>query len=63
MGNTVWENSKFFKLPFLPTQAPKLLFHCIEQCQEIALIMQNPYTQEQIIAMLSIFSSNQFFFP
>jgi hypothetical protein len=49
-GNSVWENNKLFKLPFLPTQAPKLLFHRIEQCQKIALIMHNPYIQEKLIA-------------
>jgi hypothetical protein len=49
-GNTVLENNRFFKSPFHPTQPPKLLFHHIEQCQEIALIAQNPYTQEQLIA-------------
>ncbi len=49
-GNTVWENNKLFKTPFLPTNAPELLFHCIQQCQEIALIVQNSFTQEQLIA-------------
>jgi hypothetical protein len=48
-GNTLWDNVKLFKLAFLPTDTPKMLFHCIKQLQEIALIAQNPYTQAQLI--------------
>jgi hypothetical protein len=46
---------------------PKLLFHHIEQCQEIALTAQNLYTQEQLITntihlllQLGIFSMKEF---
>jgi hypothetical protein len=31
------------------TEAPKLLFYCIEQCQEIMTLGMLPYTTEQVI--------------
>jgi hypothetical protein len=49
-GNTLWDKNKLFKSAFAGTITPKILFHCIEQCQEIAIIGQTPYTQAQLIA-------------
>ncbi len=49
-GNTLWDNETLFKLAFAVTNVPKRLFHCIKQCQEIAIIRQMPYMQAQLIA-------------
>ncbi len=43
-------NDTLFKSPFFATKAPKLLFYCIEQCQEIMALGKLPYTMEQVIA-------------
>ncbi len=40
MGN----NNKLFRLNFNPNDAPELLFLQVEQCQEVAIIAQNPYS-------------------
>jgi hypothetical protein len=49
-GNTLWDNNTLFKLASAATNVPKRLFHHINQCQEIAIIGQTPYTQVQPIA-------------
>jgi hypothetical protein len=48
--NMLFNYDTLFKLAFMATNAPKRLFHCIKQCQEIAIIGQTPYTQAQLIA-------------
>jgi hypothetical protein len=37
-------NDTLFCLTFHATKAPKCLFWCLEQCQEIQVIADNPYT-------------------
>jgi hypothetical protein len=34
---------------YLAANAPKVLFHCIEDCAKIALHGRNPYTDRQLI--------------
>jgi hypothetical protein len=48
-SNTLWENNTLFKLVFAATDAPKRLFHHIEQCKEVAIMGQIPYMQAQLI--------------
>jgi hypothetical protein len=51
-GGFVWETigsgalCKRYTLqePFHATEAPKILFYCIEQCQEIMTLGKLPYT-------------------
>ncbi len=45
-------NNLLFRSPMATNDAPKLLFYRIEQCQEIATLAGDPYTQMQIINTL-----------
>jgi hypothetical protein len=45
----IHQNDLLFRSPFLPSKAPEMLFYCIEQCQEIQTIPEDPYTPKQII--------------
>jgi hypothetical protein len=47
---TIYQNDLLFRSPFLPSEAPEMLFYCIEQCQEIQTIAEDPYTPQQIIS-------------
>jgi hypothetical protein len=42
-------NDTLFKSPFNTTEAPKILFYRIEQCQEFMTLGKLPYTMEQVI--------------
>jgi hypothetical protein len=42
-------NNLLFRSPMATNDAPELLFYRIEQCQEIASLARDPYTQMQII--------------
>jgi hypothetical protein len=46
----IHQNDLLFQSPFLPSKAPEMLFYCIEQCQEIQTIAEDPYTPKQIIS-------------
>jgi hypothetical protein len=43
------QNYKVFVSPYLADNAPKVLFCCIKDCTEIALLGQDPYTNHQLI--------------
>ncbi len=45
----LFQNNTLFRSPFPATEAPEMLFYGIEQCQEIQMIAQDPYTPKQII--------------
>jgi hypothetical protein len=47
---TIYQNNLLFWGPFLPSEAPEMLFYRIEQCQEIQAIAEDPYTLKQIIS-------------
>ncbi len=47
---TIHQNNLLFRSSFLPRKAPEMLFYCIEQCQEIQTIAEDPYTPKQIIS-------------
>jgi hypothetical protein len=47
---TIHQNNLLFQSPFLPSEAPEMLFYRIEQCQEIQMIAEDPYTPKQIIS-------------
>jgi hypothetical protein len=40
----MWNNNKQFRLDFNPNNAPELFFLRVEQCQEVAIIAQNPFS-------------------
>jgi hypothetical protein len=46
----IHQNNLLFRSPFLPSEAPKMLLYCIEQCQEIQTIAEDLYTPKQIIS-------------
>jgi hypothetical protein len=47
---TIHQNDLLFRSPFLPSEAPEMLFYQIEQCQEIQTIAEDPYTPKKIIS-------------
>ncbi len=47
---TIHQNDLLFQSPFLPREAPEILFYRIEQCQEIQTIAEDPYTPKKIIS-------------
>jgi hypothetical protein len=49
-GLLMWNNDKIFRADFSPNEAPELLFLHVEQCQEVAIIACNPYSEKQLIA-------------
>ncbi len=46
---TIHHNNLLFRSPFLPSKVTETLFYQIEQCQEIQMIAEDPYTPKQII--------------
>jgi hypothetical protein len=42
-------NDTLFQSPFSATKAPEILFYRIKQCQEIQILVQDPYSPMQII--------------
>ncbi len=46
---TLLTNDMHFQSPFNPADKPESLFYRIEQCQEIQVFAQDPYTNTQII--------------
>ncbi len=47
--STLWDNNKVFKSAFLHNDVPESLFQHLEQCQEVAILGENPYTQAQLV--------------
>jgi hypothetical protein len=52
-----------FQSPFPPTEAPKMLFYCTEQCQEIQTIGQDPYSSTHIINIVVCLLMQSGIFP
>jgi hypothetical protein len=46
---TLFANDSLFRSPFPANEAPEMLFYRIEQCQEIQILAQDPYSPTQII--------------
>jgi hypothetical protein len=46
---TLFANDTLFRSVFNPNDAPDALFHRIEQCQEIAVLARDPYSDVQVI--------------
>ena len=46
---TLLQNGTLSQSAFNPMDAPKLLFYRIEQCQEIQVLAQDPYSDTQVI--------------
>jgi hypothetical protein len=46
---TLFANNTLFCSAFNPNDAPESLFHRIEQCQEIAILARDPYSDVQVI--------------
>jgi hypothetical protein len=46
---TLFGNDTLFQSPFPANKAPEMLFYRIEQCQEIQILAQDPYSPMQII--------------
>jgi hypothetical protein len=42
-------NNTVFRGPYLAADAPEVLFQCIEECTETALLGSNPYTDRQLV--------------
>ena len=46
---TLFANNTLFRSAFNPNDVPESLFHQIEQCQEIAVLARDPYSNVQVI--------------
>ncbi len=46
---TLEENDHNFRSPMSAADPPEVLFQCIEECAETALLGKNPYTNKQLI--------------
>ncbi len=46
---TLFANDTLFQSPFPANKTPEMLFYRIEQCQEIQILAQDPYSPTQII--------------
>ena len=46
---TLFANDTLFRSTFNPNDAPEALFHRIKQCQEIAVLARNLYSDVQVI--------------
>jgi hypothetical protein len=46
---TLFANNTLFRSAFSPNDAPEALFHHIEQCQEIAVLARDLYSDVQVI--------------
>ena len=64
---TLFGNDTLFRSPFPANEAPEMLFYRIEQCQEIQILAQDPYSPTQIInnavrllQQLGVFSLKEF---
>jgi hypothetical protein len=47
-----WHSSKndtLFRSVYYPQDAPKVLFHCIKDCQEVQILGDDPYTPQQLL--------------
>jgi hypothetical protein len=49
MANIIWNNNILFTANFNPVDAPEMLFHQIEQCQEVPVIGATLYTAVQLV--------------
>ena len=49
MPTVLLQNDTLFRSPYLPTNAPEVLFHKIKDCQEIMTLGEDPYTPMQLL--------------
>ena len=49
MPTVLLQNDTLFRSPYLPIDAPEVLFHRIKDCQEIMTLEDNPYTPMQLL--------------
>jgi len=47
--SAIQANETKWNAPHSPTDSPESLFHKMEQCQEVAMLADNPYSEKQII--------------
>jgi hypothetical protein len=47
--SAIQANETKWNAPHSPTDSPESLFHKMEQCQEVVMLADNPYTKKQII--------------
>ncbi len=43
------QNDTLFRSVYSPQDAPDVLFHCIEDCQEVQILGDDPYTPQQLL--------------
>jgi hypothetical protein len=65
MPNTMvlFNNDTLLRSPSPPTEAPKMLFHCTEECQEIQTIGQDPHSPTHIINVVICLLMQSGIFP
>jgi hypothetical protein len=43
------QNDTLFRSVYSPQDAPEVLFHCIEDCQEVQILGEDPYTPQKLL--------------
>ena len=43
------QNDTLFRSVYSPNDAPEVLFRCIEDCQEVQILGEDPYTAQQLL--------------
>ena len=43
------QNDMLFRSLYSPNNAPEVLFRCIEDCQEVQILGEDPYTAQQLL--------------
>jgi hypothetical protein len=49
MPAALLQNDTLFRSAYSPQDAPEVLFCCIEDCQEVQILGDNPYTPQQLL--------------
>jgi hypothetical protein len=49
MPMALLQNDTLFRSAYSPVDAPEVLFRCIENCQEVQVLGEDPYTQVQLL--------------
>jgi hypothetical protein len=44
------QNDTLFRSVYSPQDAPKVLFRCIKDCQEVQILEEDPYTPQQLLS-------------
>jgi hypothetical protein len=62
-AQTTEANDAMFRMLLQPNQTPESVFHRIEECQEVAIMAENPYTDKQLMSQAVMILRKSNIFP